>query len=177
MFEKRIGFLMDGECVVERQKNDGGSIPLNVLKKYDCFGIISIFSKNKKFPTLIKAIKNTRIMFIESESFKDAVKENSSIAFALMAFMSERIEFLNSKIATFSADSVEDKFAIFLLSESKRLNSSEFALNLSKTAKILNSGRASVYRAIDSLEKSSLIKFENKKIILLDPKGLERNLK
>ena len=43
-----------------------------------------------------------------------------------------------------------------------------------KTAKILNAGRASIYRAIENLEKLSLIKFENKKIYISDREGLER---
>ena len=88
--------------------------------------------------------------------------------------MSDRIEFLNKKIATFSADSVEEKFASFILSEVKRTNSMNFTLNLSKTAMSLNAGRASIYRAIEALEKLSLIKFENKKIYISDLEGLER---
>ena len=49
-----------------------------------------------------------------------------------------------------------------------------FSPNLTKIAKILNAGRASVYRAIDALEKLELIRFENKKIYISDLKGLER---
>ena len=81
---------------------------------------------------------------------------------------------LNKKIATFSADSVEEKFAFYILSEYQRTASLSFSLNLSKVAKTLNAGRASVYRAIDHLKSLSLIAFENKKIYISDLEGLER---
>ena len=96
------------------------------------------------------------------------------ISLSIISFMSSRIDFLNKKVATFSADSVEEKLAFFLLTEAKEAENAYFSLNLSKLAKTLNTGRASIYRAIDSLVKLSLIKFENKKIYISDLKGLER---
>ena len=43
-----------------------------------------------------------------------------------------------------------------------------------KTADKLGVGRASLYRALDSLADSGVIKLETKKIFIIDPKGLER---
>ena len=102
------------------------------------------------------------------------VENYPSVSLAIISFMSDRIEFLNNKVATFSADSVEEKFILYLIEESKKADSLSISLNLAKTARILNAGRASVYRAIESLEKLSLIKLENKKIIISDLRGLER---
>ena len=82
--------------------------------------------------------------------------------------------FLNKKIATFSSDTVEQKFSNFLLNESKMQDCLSLSLNISKIATTLNVGRASLYRAIDSLSESKIIELENKKIIISDLEGLER---
>ena len=173
-FSKKVGFVYSGECVVEKQKSDGDSVPLNLLRKNDSFGIMTVFSSSNKFPTSVKAKKQSRIVFIEGEVIVSLIKEYSEIALSVIEFMSSRIEFLNSKIATFSAGSVEEKLALYILREYENQSSDKIKLNLSKTAEILNAGRASIYRAINSLEELNLIKFENKKIYILDPTGLER---
>lgn len=173
-FSKKIGFIISGECLVEKIKADNGTVPLNKLIAGDSFGIITVFSEAERFPTLVKAKKKTKVMFFDGSEIISLCERYSEISLAVIRFLSNRIEFLNKKIATFSADSVEEKFAFFLLEEAKRYASETFALNLSKTAKVLNAGRASVYRAIEALEKLSLIKFENKKIYISDLKGLER---
>ena len=173
-FSKKVGFVYSGECVVEKQKSDGNSVPLNLLRKNDSFGIMTVFSSSNKFPTYVKAKKQSRIVFIEGEVITSLIKEYPEIALSVIEFMSNRIEFLNSKIATFSADSVEEKLALYILREYENDSTGKIKLNLSKTAELLNAGRASIYRAINSLEELKLIKFENKKIFIIDPNGLER---
>ena len=173
-FVKKIGFVLSGECSVEKIKADNGAVPLNRLLKGDSFGIITVFSEAERFPTLVKAKKRSKIIFFDGEEIKRLCQKYHEISLSIIYFLSGKIEFLNKKIATFCADTVEEKFAFYLISESKRLGTTEFSPNLSKTAKVLNSGRASLYRAIEALEKLSLIKFENKKIYITDYEGLER---
>ena len=173
-FDFKVGFIVQGECTVEKLKADGSSIPLNKLTRGDSFGILTLFSKSKEFPTLVRASKKASVMFLSKETVLELIKKHPQVSLSIISFMSDRIEFLNRKIATFSADSVEEKFAVYLLNEAKALNSASLTLNLSKTAKILNAGRASIYRAIDALEKLALIKLENKKIYITDLTRLER---
>ena len=173
-FYKKVGFVITGECTVEKQKADGTSFPLNKLYRGDSFGILAVFSNEEHFPTLIKASKHTKVMFLGKESLISLIKQYPEISLSIISFMSSRIDFLNKKVATFSADSVEEKLAFFLLTEAKQTENAYFSLNLSKLAKTLNTGRASIYRAIDSLVKLSVIKFENKKIYISDLNGLER---
>ncbi len=173
-FEKKVGFILEGECLVERIKNDGTSIPLNTLTKFDSFGILAVFSCEERYPTQITSKKKSTVIFFEEKNVIALIKEHYEISLSIINFMGQRINFLNKKVATFSADTVEEKFALYLLTEAKRQNTSCVALNFSQTAKILNSGRASVYRALDALEKLELISVKNKKIYINDPEGLER---
>ena len=57
--EKRIAFVLSGECDVMHEK-----LVLNTLKKGDSFGILSIFS-NEPYPTNIIAKKQCHILFLK----------------------------------------------------------------------------------------------------------------
>ena len=175
-FKQEIGFILDGECVVERTKKDG-RMPLNTLKKYASFGVLAAFSCDEVFPTSVRAKKNSHVLFISKDEIVLLIQNYPQISMNLINFMSERISFLNNKIATFSSDNVEQKLSNHLLNLIKATDSNELSLNLKRTSEQINSGRASLYRAIDSLVEKGLIKLENKKIYIIDRDGLERNSK
>lgn len=176
-FEERIYFVLEGECEVSRHKSDGTSIPLNSLKTGDSFGVLGVFSNLSEYPTDIRAKSDTVLVSIKKDIAHILVKFYPEIAMNVIMFLGDRVAFLNDKIATFSADTVEQKFAKFIVSESKKLNSRHFEINFKRTAETINSGRASLYRALDALTEKNYIKVENKKIYILDPEGLERYTK
>lgn len=168
-----LAFVISGECCVERIRNDGTSIPLNILKAHDSFGIMSLFADGEEYPTSVVAKKKSKLIFFTKQDVDFLIAASSKIAINIINFLADRVAFLNSKIATFSSDTVEEKIANFLIIQEKKLGST-FSLNCKRTAEAINSGRASLYRALTSLEEKNLIKIENKKIIILDLKGLER---
>ena len=117
------------------------------------------------------------VIFFSASQIEEFVNNNSQISANLIHFHAQRISFLNKKIATLSQGRVEDKLAAELLSESKLCACDEFVFNCKKASERIGAGRASVYRAISSLEAEGLIKFDNKKIYILDLHGLERMTK
>ena len=172
-FEKKIGFIFSGECVVGRQTSTS-VIPLNLLKAYDSFGILTCFSKHDEFPTVITAKTATTVLFVMADDLKLLLAQNSTVSLNLISFLTQKINFLNEKIAAFSGGSIEEKLASYILSLKKKHDSLEFEFNKKKSAEALNCGRASLYRAIDALCSAGLITLADKKIIINDPEGLER---
>lgn len=168
-----VGFVLNGRCEIRRTKSDGGRVVLNILGENDSFGILSIFSE-EKFPTQIYASVNCKILFFSREKIIHFVNNYSQISINLIKFLTSRVNFLNNKIATFSSDSVDEKLAAFLLYEVSRFKCCEFPFNVKKTAEEISVGRASVYRSISLFESNKIIKFNNKKIFILDLEGLER---
>ena len=173
-FKTKMGFILDGTCVVERQRSDGTSIPLNQLGCGDAFGVISVFSDSGEFPTFIKAKKEATVLFFDKSDVLYLVKNEPEIAMNIINFLGDKIAFLNNKISTFSADNTEQKVAKFLAYESRKKGAQCFVFNCKKTSEALNIGRASLYRAIDSLTQHGIIKLENKIINITDLEGLER---
>ena len=172
-FERKIGFVYEGECIVGRYST-GAIIPLNLIKAYDSFGILTCFSERDEFPTVITAKTNAKVLFIYADDLKLILKRSAEVSLNVIDFLSRKISFLNDKIAAFSGGSIEEKLANYILSLKKKHNSLEFEFNKKKSAEALNCGRASLYRAIDSLKMAGLITLDNKKIIINDPSGLER---
>ena len=172
-YEKKIGFVYSGECIVARDTH-GSFVPLNVLRKYNSFGIIAILSDSNEFPTVIKAKNSCTVLFFSACDVISMLKEHHTVSMNIISFLTAKINFLNDKIAAFSAGSVEEKLASYILGIYKKYNSLEFELNKKNSAEALNCGRASLYRAIEALETGGYISVENKKIHINDLEGLER---
>lgn len=170
---KAVGIILSGRCEIRIDRKNHSKTVLNVLGESDSFGILSIYSA-EDFPTQVYATKNSQIIFFSDEQIRYFVNNSSQISQNLIEFLANRISFLNKKITAFSAPRVEERLAVFLLCEYDGKKSDQLSFNCQKAAENINAGRASVYRALDSLEKAGLIKFDNKKIIILDRTGLER---
>jgi CRP-like cAMP-binding protein len=169
----RLGFVILGECEVVRIHPDGARTRLNRLVPCDSFGILSVLSEDER-TTEIYMSKNTTVAYFNRDQIMSFVNNYSQISMNLIEFLANRLNFLNKKIETFSGTRVENRLASYLLHESERCSCLSFPLNVKKCSEAINSGRASVYRAIDALSADGLINLADKKITILDQKGLER---
>ncbi len=175
-YQKKIGIVLSGECEVSRLKHGGGRVVLNALLPGASFGITAIFS-DEKFPTVITAKRKSSIVFITKDELLNLISHFPDVALNIIKFQNNRIAFLNNRIETFSAGTVEERLACFLLGEYRRTGNVTIETSRKKMAEQLGVGRASLYRVLDSLAADGLIAVETKKIIILDLEGLERNTK
>ena len=165
--EKKVGFVISGCCEVRKKKSTSGEALLNTLSVSDSFGILSVFSDDK-FPTQIFASKNCEILFFTKQEIDNYVNSSSQIASNLVKFLANRINFLNEKIAILSSTRVEDRLIQYLIFEAKRNNDDTFYFNITKTSDAINAGRASVYRALQTLENEGIISLSDKQIKILN---------
>jgi len=173
-FEKKLGFVASGECVVERLRSDGTYIPLNTLKKFESFGIMAVLSKKDEFPTAVVSKGYSKVLFISQKSVMSLIESNSQISMNIIDFLAEKVSFLNQKITTFSSDSVIQKFAIYLISRYNVEKSLQLAFSFKRASDSLGCGRASLYRAAASLSDSGIINVENKILNIKNINELER---
>ena len=171
--DKRIGFVLSGKCEILRQRLDGSSLSLNTLEPRACFGVLSVFSESE-VPTEIRAVRDSEILFLSRDDIYALIAKNPTVSFNIIGFLADRISFLNKKIATFTCSKAEDKLACFLTSEYAIQKTLSFPFNCQKTASALNMGRASLYRALQSLSDSGLIDYDTKKITIKNLHELER---
>ena len=103
------------------------------------------------------------------------MERHPQIAANVMGFFCGRIAFLNRKIPTLSRGSVEQRLADYLLSEFTT-DSGQPEVVIRSCAELavrLNMSRASLYRALGTLEESGMIARSGKVIGLLDVAALQ----
>ena len=172
-YEKKMGFVLSGECSV-LQKHAATNISLKPILPGDTFGILTIFLGEKDFPTHITARKRSKILFISSDGIHRLIDKSPAVALNIITFLSERIAFLNKKIDTYSSGSVEEKLASYILAICRETGKSELPFNKALVAQSLGVGRASLYRALNSMCENGIITFNRQKTIIVDIKKLER---
>ena len=170
----RVGILLDGVAqVYTDHPHEEERTLLRTMGISDTFGIANLYAKDEPFPTKIVALSSCRILFIEATAFQ-AFLENDPVAMRnYLRFQSKKLVYLNRKIAVFTAGSAEKRLAVFLLDHEI---DGVFTppCSMSQLAELLGIGRASLYRAIDSLASCGLIEKEGKRLLIRNKNDLLR---
>ena len=130
-----------------------------------------MFHEGEEYINRLVAMNRCAVFFIPQEVLRWIMRRDYRIAETYISYLSGRILFLNHKIDILSAGSADQKLAMYLM------NHGDVSCSMTALSGQLNLGRASLYRAIESLEAAGLIRQEQKKIIILDPKRLQEYLK
>lgn len=137
----------------------------------DVFGAATLFS-SMKHSTKVYAETKTNVIFLEKEAICKLIENSSTVAFNYINFLSDRISFLNRKVAAFTAASSEIKLAMYLYGNTDENSCVIPETSMSSLADQLGIGRASLYRAIDSLSYSGVISYNGKQFKILDTDSL-----
>ena len=175
-YSKRIGFILSGECRVEKPFGNGAGMPLNTHKVGASFGILSLFNPEAEFPTSVRATKPSRILFIDGDDMISLIRSNPVIAMNFISFLAGKVSFLNKKVSAFSEKTTLGKVAAYLINEAKK-SGGAIAVPKTRMAREIGIGRASLYRDLDSLEQQGIITQQPKKIIIMCSEELERKIK
>jgi len=146
---------------------------LNTLKKSRVFGMASLFGE-KCSSTHIKAKDNCSYALITQDKVEEMLKNDHGFTKNYICFLSDKIRFLNRKIAFFTSGSTEKKLAGYILSLPIENNTVKLDMNMSKLASSLDIGRASLYRAFESLEENCFITRENNLIKITSPEEFKK---
>lgn len=123
----------------------------------------------------VRAAGKCRVAFIGAMDTMLLMSEFPKVAANCMAFFCGRIAFLNRKIHTLSRATAEQKLADFLLSEFG-VEGEKATVRIKSCVELavrLNLSRASLYRALGTLEQSGMILRSGKLIELMDVPALQ----
>lgn len=173
-YSPSVGILLSGRGVIY-SSDKGRQTLLRFIAPGSAVGVASLFAAEPP-ATRIEACGDgkSEMFFIGKDAFEKLLEEDSTFRINLIKFLADRVSFLNSKIDTVTAGSAERKLAIFI-KNSPQSNEGAIELGMSMTAlaHALDIGRASLYRAFDSLEKNDIIKRRGDAILLLSPEKLD----
>lgn len=172
-YTRSLVTIIKGSASVTKQSGNS-KILMNILKKGDIFGMATLFYEEENYLTQITALEKVTLAVFSKENVKKIFSLYPVVSENYITILSEKIHFLNKKISTYTKSETLQKVASFILqyvNEDKTV--SVLPYSITSIAEALNVGRASVYRAFDTLENDSVIKRDGKKIKILNLSALE----
>ena len=171
-----IGILLEGKAVIY-SGDINNYTPLRFIMSGDCYGIAGIFL-NRPIVSKIVASSHCTVFMLSKNAVFELFELDSDGVFrnALLCLLSEKVRFLNFRFRSVSAGSNEQKLALFLLSTVSETGVVNIRVSMKALAASLGMGRASLYRVIDSFEKSGLIIKSDNGLVIPDINALSNQL-
>lgn len=178
-YREKLGIVLSGKLLVE----NGSGTPLNHLTPGALFGVSTIFTDQKTHVTDIYAEEDSTLLLLCEAELKELFTEEFAVNRNYLSFLTGRIRFLNWKIDLFTANTSEQKLLCWIRHQCRlekspgNANSHQEELavhvdSMSHLAQVLSMGRASLYRAVDTLTERGVIqKVSRKKWIIHLPTG------
>lgn len=156
-FRRCLGLVLSGKVRVTR-----GDLFVGVLFKGDWFGAAALFNDREEFPSTLTALAECRVLFFPQDTVAELMERWPRAGANYVRYLSGRIGFLSDRLNSLAAGTAEEKVEQFLLRGADgdgRVKASATAI-----AQALGLGRASVYRAFDSLEQRGVLSRAGKEI-------------
>ncbi len=157
-YRQALAVLINGKAEA-RETSEGGT--LCAFSQGSVFAAAAVFCNKENFVSNIVAKTNCEILFISEEELMKIFTAYPKTAVNYIAFLNQKIRFLNQKISVYSSSSAEAKVLKYSSEHSGE------KCNFSFVAETLKIGRTSLYRALDALEQKNLINRENGKVCVL----------
>ena len=146
--------------------SEDGMMHMSTLSKNDLYGAASLFGGDVGYVTDIRCNERVRVLIINEEEMLSLLSEQKTVLRNYLVYLNERIRFLNKRLDAFSKNTVTAKLQTFFASEAK--DGVYTVKNYTRLSEMLCLSRATLYRALDTLETAGKIKREGKNIILLE---------
>lgn len=157
-YRRALAVLINGKAAAI-ETSEGGALCL-----FSCgsvFAVSAVFCNEENYISKIVAKTDCEILFITEEELTKIFTAYPQTAVNYIAFLNQKIRFLNQKISVYSSASAESKVLKYFTANSGQ------KCNFSAVAETLKIGRTSLYRALHALEEKNLIKQENGKVCVL----------
>ncbi len=166
--------ILEGEATVHT-RDEHNDLLLRILRPGDTFGVATLFGHSPTV-TRITALKSSTALCIDEDVMRRAICADGALAMRYIEFLSDRIRFLNRRIATLSAGSAERRLAAWLDAViPPSVNEFSLPLPLNRLADTLGVGRASLYRAFDELTLAGYLIRDGKTVRLSNRDAMQRD--
>ena len=164
-FTRAIALVISGAAKAET--NNAHRVVMKRFLPGMCFGAAAVFG-GEAYVSRITAETETEIQFITEDILISLFEKYPKTAINYIAFLSDKIRFLNNKLSVLSCPSAESAVLKYLVSAADKDGYAVIPENMTMLSKMLGLGRASLYRSLDSLEKNGHIIRENNNIKVIN---------
>lgn len=154
---------------LEAYKNENGKrVFLKNINPNEITGIATLFDTKGKYISTLCAKKDCEILLINEAFVLSAIRLSPDFAESFSRLLCDKLRYLNFRIDTYTQSNAEDRLLEFIKASPKSNGGQPFIdMSMMSLSSALGIGRASLYRALSSLEESHTILKEGKKIYLL----------
>ena len=173
-FRRSVGLVVGGTLRSQKPSAEGEPIVLARFGPGEIFGVAALFNTSETYVSHVVSLNRSRILFLSQELLRMLFSRDARISEQYISCLSDRICYLNRKIDSFTGGRVETRLARYLSELSVAREAKIFTLPCSLTvlSRTLDVGRASLYRAMDTLSERHDIRRKGKEIEILNPEGL-----
>ncbi len=150
------------------------SVTLNVFKKGSITGVSGMFGNGRDetpLKTQVVAVKPSKLLLIREERIRELILEIPEFALRYIAFLTGRVRFLNRKMSYYTSENAMQRLAGYLYDAAGEDNTG-VPVNMTKLASYLNVGRATLYRALSTLEEEGAVRKIGGCILVISRKKL-----
>lgn len=168
--EKKLAILLEGSALVYKGDRHEKRLLMSRLKAGDILGMATLFGRDAAFPSDVIAERPSLALFLPKVWVLDAFSREPRLSTNYIALLSDRIGFLSRRIDILSVHDLPGRLYRVLCSfVDAQAPHEPFSLPFSFTqlAQMLGVGRASLYRALDSLVQDGYITRHAREITLL----------
>lgn len=144
-----------------------GRVVMNELHAGDVFGAAALFGEKDPYPSTVSARTDCRVLFISQTTVSAWMAAVPRVGENYIRFLSDRIRFLNRRLATLTAGHTDGKLWRYLLAHRDENGVVHLTGGIGELAKTLNMGRSSLYRGLDALTADGKIARHGKEILII----------
>lgn len=161
-FKHALGFIVSGCAVVVTDNSK--RLVMKRLSAGSCFGAAAVFGNSGSYVSTVSAVEPCEIVFISEEMLTRLFNVHPNTAISYIAFLSDKIRFLNKKLSLVSCGDAEDTVLKYLSLSAGEDGCAVIPESMTMLASMLGLGRASLYRSLEALEQHGDIVRENDRI-------------
>lgn len=176
---RNLLIIIEGSVRGEMVDFSGKTIKIEDIEPPRMLAPAFLYGKNNRYPVDIVANKEATILSFSKPAFIQLLQTNEHILTNYLNSISNRAQFLSTKIRFLSFQTIKGKIAHFLLQLSQRNNSMKLVLPKSQNelAEMFGVARPSLGRAIREMDAEGIIHADGKNIEILNKQKLSGLLK
>ncbi|MBE5780229.1 MAG: Crp/Fnr family transcriptional regulator [Clostridiales bacterium] len=167
-FATGISMILSGKAYTSKSSIEGRKMPMSALNYGDIFGAVTLFGGSTHFETDIYAgPQGCTVLFLKKDHVLEIMHYDFRIAENYMGYLCSRVRFLSSRVDALVGVDGKSKLLSYLYHNADEEGRVEVKGSKGELAAKLSISRATLYRAMDSLEEEGSIRREGKDIWLL----------
>lgn len=162
-YPKALGVVLRGRAEAVSARRD--TAMLTSFTAGTVFGAAALFG-GEGYVSCIRATTDCRVQFLPESLLRQWFMTYPQMALNYIAFLTDRVRFLNGKIAVYTCEGAAGKLYGWLCGNCDAKGELP-KLSMTKLAATLNIGRTSLYRAMDELEEKHLLLRKDGKVCVI----------